>query len=456
VSIRTAIYVRQSLDKQEGIDRQLARTRELAAVRGWTVVREFEDNAQSATKSRGVKSGWGQMLAAADAGAFTHVVAVDLDRLIRSQRDLLQLIDRHLKVVTVDGEVDLSTADGEFRASMMAALARFEVQRKGERQRRANLDRAARGKANPGRRRFGYETDGRTPREAEAVWVLWMFDQARDGASIRSITARLIQEGVNPGTGTEWSNRRVRDTLNNEVYAGAVRHLSVVNFESNVTPIVDPEVAAGVRAILAEPSRRSTPGPGVRHLMSGIARCGVCGATMYFMRSYRCRKDASHPSIEKKFLDARVAEEVFLWIAEHPEAEDGPDGAALAPLLAEAADVDRQRARAQEMALWDGADLPALRKTLATLGKRAETLREAMEAIRGASARSGFVEAVRGEWWARRDVQEFTEHEQAALDAWPAFWDAADLDKRRELVRSIMTVTVNPGRGPERIEVEWF
>nr|BFF13488.1 hypothetical protein GCM10025699_47910 [Microbacterium flavescens] len=128
---RVAIYVRQSQDHQEGIERQLTRTRALALSRSWTVSAEYEDNAASASKVRGAKSAWGRMLKDAEDGQFTHVIAVDLDRLIRSQRDMLTLLDLGLKIVTVDGEIDLTTADGEFRATMLTALARFEVARKG-------------------------------------------------------------------------------------------------------------------------------------------------------------------------------------------------------------------------------------------------------------------------------------------------------------------------------------
>jgi DNA invertase Pin-like site-specific DNA recombinase len=139
----TSIYARHSIELQVGIDRQLIRSRALAAQRGWTIAGEYVDNDTSATKARGPNSAWAHMLSDASAGTFTHVIAVDLDRLLRSQRDLLTVLDSGLKVVTVDGELDLSTADGEFRASIMASVARFEVRRKTERARRAGDHRAA-------------------------------------------------------------------------------------------------------------------------------------------------------------------------------------------------------------------------------------------------------------------------------------------------------------------------
>lgn len=99
------------------------------------------------------------MLAAVGRGDFRYVVAVDLDRLLRGQADMLALIESGARVVTVDGEIDLATADGEFRATMTAALARFEGRRMSKRQKRANAHRVTQGKPVPGRRRYGYETD---------------------------------------------------------------------------------------------------------------------------------------------------------------------------------------------------------------------------------------------------------------------------------------------------------
>lgn len=122
-----AIYLRQSLDRDEGIERQRDRTRALAAARGWEVAGEYVDNDVTASKPRGAGTAWGQMLA--HAGRLDVVMGVDLDRVVRSTRDLNTLIDHGLMLVTVDGEIDLTTADGEFRPTMLAGIARFEVRR---------------------------------------------------------------------------------------------------------------------------------------------------------------------------------------------------------------------------------------------------------------------------------------------------------------------------------------
>ena len=130
-----AAYVRASMDRKGDrwtVETQLRKIRALAEAKDWEVVEVYDDNAVSATKKRRAGTRWAEMLDDARAGRFSMVVAVDMDRLLRSTKDLNTLIDLGLRVVTVDGEIDLSTADGEFRATMLAALARFEARRKAE------------------------------------------------------------------------------------------------------------------------------------------------------------------------------------------------------------------------------------------------------------------------------------------------------------------------------------
>src|SRR3546814_16655038 len=109
------------------------------------------------------------MLAAAD--TFEVVVAVNLDRLLRTQRDLTTLIEAGIAITTLEGELDLTSASGEMQASVLTAMARIEARRKGERQVRANARRARAGRWVGGRRPFGFEPDGVTisATEAEAL-----------------------------------------------------------------------------------------------------------------------------------------------------------------------------------------------------------------------------------------------------------------------------------------------
>lgn len=158
---RATRFLRQSPTQnlEEGIDRQEPRTLALVTARGWIDAGSYIDSDVSASKDRGEGTAWARMLADAKARKIDVVVGVDIDRLLRSTRDLNTSIDHGVTVVTLDGEIDLTTADGEFRASMLASLARFEVRRKGERQSRAQQQRAEKGSPAKGVRLTGYTVD---------------------------------------------------------------------------------------------------------------------------------------------------------------------------------------------------------------------------------------------------------------------------------------------------------
>jgi len=212
---RAALYLRQSKSDDEGIERQTERTKALATARGWTVAGVFVDNDVTASKPRGADTAWGQMLAAAP--DLDVVIAVDLDRVVRSTRDLNTLIDHGLALVTLDGEIDLTTADGEFRASMLAAIARFEVRRKGERQARANAQRAAKGALPKGVRLTGYTSDGKLiPHEARLVRAL--FEGFSSGLTLRTLAR--AHGTPTPSLSAHLTPSTVRTILTNPRYAG--------------------------------------------------------------------------------------------------------------------------------------------------------------------------------------------------------------------------------------------
>lgn len=191
-SCRVAVFTRQSKGDPDGIERQLPRARKLAEFRGWTVVHTHADDGPSASKQRGPGTQWARMLADANAGRIDTVIAVDLDHLLRTTLDLNVPMDHNVMAVTVDGEIDLSTSGGEFRATMLASIARFEVRRKGERQSRGQVQRAQQGRPPKGTRPLGYATDGSIiAAEAAAVRELFRFLAIEDGPSIAALAAGL-------------------------------------------------------------------------------------------------------------------------------------------------------------------------------------------------------------------------------------------------------------------------
>src|SRR5215217_396901 len=107
MSLRAAIYARQSLDRTgEGmaVMRQLAECRDLAKRNGWKVAEEFVDNDVSAS-SRKPRPEWTRLLADLEAGRYDVLVCWHTDRLYRRLRDLVDVVEiaerRALRIASV-------------------------------------------------------------------------------------------------------------------------------------------------------------------------------------------------------------------------------------------------------------------------------------------------------------------------------------------------------------------
>ena len=481
---RAALYLRQSLDRDkqaEGIDRQRRRCRERAEERGWEIVGEYVDNDVSASKPRGKGTAWHRLIEDSKAGRVDVVVAVDQDRILRGIRDLVTLMDVGARVSTIDGELDLTTADGEFRATLAAGLARFEVQRKSERQRRANAHRRERLLPAGGRRGFGYTklragasadwpkrvaADGREwpdyghePFEPEATAVRRGYAMLLAGATLRSIARAWNEEGLTTTVGHPFEAYSVRNVLANPRNAGLVApprsantpgQSAAINLRlsdlpsGSWEPLVTPETWAAARDLLADPVRRSNPGAMPRSLLSGIASCGVCGGAMKAgvirdIRSYRC-SEAPHLSRKRDDADNFVTH-IVLGRLSKPDAADllrrdqAPDvGRLRAELLA------KQQGEANVLALVAGGHT-----TLAKAEAMLRDLRAEMTALEAALSDAGRVD-VFGDLVAEADAAG-----DAADARWAAVaeaWAGLDIERQRAVVRKLLAIEMrSPGKG---------
>jgi DNA invertase Pin-like site-specific DNA recombinase len=123
----TAIYVRTSTADQDG-QAQLHALRRAAEARGWVGAREFIDIGHSGAKAS--RPALDEMKKAAHDGEVSQVMVFALDRLGRSLRDLLLLLDdlnaSGCAVVSLRESIDLTTPTGRLLIHMIAALAEFE------------------------------------------------------------------------------------------------------------------------------------------------------------------------------------------------------------------------------------------------------------------------------------------------------------------------------------------
>jgi DNA invertase Pin-like site-specific DNA recombinase len=220
-------YSRVSLTEQADKGVSLAAQRDRldahAKASGYTLVEVVEDRGVSGTLHPHRRPGLVAALDAVRTGRADGIVVVKLDRLSRSTRDTLDLIERADRegwsLVSVSESLDTRTAVGRFVVGVLAGLAQMERDRLAERTTEAMGRVAREGRL---RSRFvpfghalagtdatdGSDTDARqlVEDEAEQTILVRMLALREEGKGAVRIAGTLARENVrNPRTGGAWS-----------------------------------------------------------------------------------------------------------------------------------------------------------------------------------------------------------------------------------------------------------
>jgi DNA invertase Pin-like site-specific DNA recombinase len=125
--LRAAIYVRVSTPDQR-VESQLYDLRELAAQRGFEVVHEYEDRGVCGKKAR--RPGLDALMADARRKKFAVVLVAAFDRIARSTRNFLQIVDEldSLGIEFISRREGVATGDamGRLFMTIISAIAELE------------------------------------------------------------------------------------------------------------------------------------------------------------------------------------------------------------------------------------------------------------------------------------------------------------------------------------------
>ena len=279
------IYARISSDdgQAKGVARQEADCRRFCDERGWVVADVLVDNDQSAFSGK-ARPGYRALLEGLGERRWDVLVVWHPDRLHRRPVELEEFIDvveaSGVQVSTVTaGVLDLATPDGRLLARIVGSVARKESEDKSRRLRRKQLELAEAGAVSGGgTRAFGYEADGVTIRESEAAEIRAAAERVLAGASLRSIVVDW-QMRVPSVTGGRWEARGVKRVLSSPRIAGLRQHRGEIVGPAQWSAIIDADVSARVRAVLAANNRASSTARS--YLLTGWAVCGGCHTQLH-------------------------------------------------------------------------------------------------------------------------------------------------------------------------------
>lgn len=453
--MRAAIYARQSLDRNGealAVTRQLAECRDLAAGKGWEVVREYVDNDTSASSGK-PRPQWDKLLTDLTDGLVDVLVCWHTDRLYRRLRDLVGLVEiaerRSLRIASVKAaDLDLSTPAGRMLAGMLGHAARYEVEQKSARQCAANLQRARMGNVGWTRRPYGYDrVDGSiVVVDTEAAVIRRMASAVLSGASLSSVAAMLNDEKITTSLGGPWNVNGIKRVLINPRHAGQAVYRGERVADGAWPAILDTATHERLVAVLTAPGRRTTTSNVGKHLLSGIARCGRCGAPMYATPTgvaarrwlaYRC--SASAHLMRRLDLVDEVVNAVVIARLRRPDVLQ-----LLAPtedVSALAVESTEIRGRLDDLAalLADGIlSAAGVRDAASRLHTRLRELQGRIGQAVGTDALAGLADA----------------------DDVAAWWAGVDLAHQRAVIERLMVVTILPaGRGArftqDQVKIEW-
>ena len=473
---RIAAYVRQSVTRNAeefgSTKAQEDVLRAWAVTQGTTAVTVFrDDNRTGANLDR---PAFQQMMREVRAGRFDVVAVVRLDRLSRSLRDFVglmeELLQRGVAFVSTSQSFDTSTPLGRMTTSLLAVFSQFERETCSERTQKKLHAARRRGIWTGGNPAAGYDVvDGKLViNPAAAIVVRDLFAvYLQTGSALK--TARLLNErGYRARRGQPWDKARVLTALRTPVMCGCINADDEV-VEGQHEGIIDRATWDAAQAMLnRHPAQSwSPPSRNAEYLLAGgIARCGGCGAALtpgsskargHTWRYYRCvtRNTKGDEGCRAKPFPAAALEDFVVERIRHltADGELAADVAArLTMKLAEERGVVQAQARtlAQDqdrLAKEQGKLVEALTGSASVDARRAiedrlATIRHERDAA--TLRRAQLDERLAGIEGVRVDIGWVAQ----ALADFDLVWDNLSPLNRQRLVRALVrSVVMNPDAG---------
>lgn len=288
--MKVALYPRVSTVEQakEGhsITEQTERLKKYCDAMGWDVYKIYTDPGYSGASLD--RPGLQEMIRDVEAGLIDKVVVYKLDRLSRSQKDTLYLIeDVFLKnktdFVSITESFDTSTAFGIAMVGILAVFSQLERSKIAERMSMGKEARAKEGKWNGGERPTGYQYDKERDLLVvdpfEAAQVREAFELFITGTSVRGIETLFYKKGYTHKT-SAWSPITIKKILKNKIYLGYVKYGGEY-YKAEHDAIIDEETFNAAQKIFEQRAEKYPTGPQQRKhgaYLTGLLRCHNCGA----------------------------------------------------------------------------------------------------------------------------------------------------------------------------------
>jgi len=304
--VSTGIYVRVSTDEQarEGysIRAQQEKLKAYATLKEWHIYGIYVDEGISGKDIDG-RPEIKRLITDIESGKVTNVLVFKIDRLTRSTKNLIELMDlfnvHDCAFNSLSESIDTSTASGRMFLKIVGIFAEFERENLAERLRLGFERKAREGYSLAcAKQAYGYNRQKGNKtlevNETEAEIVKRIFDMyLNSDYTYYKIAHTLTAQNVPTKTGKRWATATVKEILKNPIYIGKVRY-SVRDtsryFEADGwhTPIIDETTFYEVQDKMSKVRRVSnTKRPTAGVYFAGVLYCIKCGCKFSPKWDYR-------------------------------------------------------------------------------------------------------------------------------------------------------------------------
>lgn len=463
---RAALYIRVSTleQAQEGysVGEQKERLIAYCKAQDWLIADIYVDGGYTGSNLK--RPGIQKLMSETD--KFDLVLVYKLDRLSRSQRDTLYLIEEIFRPNTVDfvsmqESFDTSSPFGKAMIGLLAVFAQLEREQIKERTWMGRVARAKTGQYHGGGNiPIGYDySDGKlivNPYEAEQVRKI--YELYLSGSSLKGIADYMQEHGYTNKYSSYSSWTSIRNILSNETYLGRI-HFGDVIVENAHEPIITEEQYQSAQILRGKRQEKyGSTAFQAKHLLTGVMFCGHCGARYYLRNSgkysyYACysrtkqiksmvkdpeckNKNWKAPELEaivdKQIRELLQSPKMLSEIASSDKPKDIPSNKN-ADVERRIHEIDRQIGRLMELYQQDDIPPEILGDKINSLYGEKTALQSSLEPI---------VES---------DTIPFDLAEELIADA-AGIWDFADESQKHRIIQSLISKIILT---EDDVKIEW-
>ena len=410
--MRVGLYPRVSGHEQEdnySIPEQIDRMKKYCESRDWMVYKIYTDSGY--TGSNMERPGLQDMIKDCESGKIDMVLVYKLDRLSRSQKDTLFLIEDVFEKCGVGfssmtENFDTSTPHGKFIIGILSVFAQLEREKIKERTMGGKDGRAKEGKWHGGKWvPLGYDfIDGMLyPNEYEAMQVREIADLFLKGTPVRTIERLMTQKGYKHKHG-EWEAKTIRRVLSNPVNIGMIKNRDTW-YKGLHDPILDQKTFDAVQKLMEK--RRKEYGAARPHqsLLGGILYCKNCegryarqsynGVYYYtcYSRSKKMKKMIKDPNCKNKNyrmdeLEAAILDEIHKLAIDPNRVEEVRENRPVSDvsekikaITSEIAKIDTQISKMMDLYALGTIDLDVISDKVAALNSQKTALTKELDSL---------------------------------------------------------------------------